>query len=182
MTKREQGARHVLFWGVLCLLSAWAAGCRMPFRCFSGDLVVEMDPGMRSSSGVFPSVEVDAVGITSEEEIRWQNYSIDQYFEAGNRFRADAVRHTMRFSDSRHAPVTLKQKDAVWKSWKKRGARKLVLVANLPGVWESKPGALDGRRLLLPLDSNKWGYWMHDGTIKIAIKTSGLVCQTKMNE
>jgi hypothetical protein len=140
--------------------------------CSSFNYKVEMAPTMRLSSGIYPTYEIDFVGVTTTEKPRMDAYSVDEYFNPENPFRENAEKFTMRFSDSLEGPFTLKKDNPIWDKWFERGVTEVVAISNLPGVWKTKGGAADARKLSLPIDKGRWP----DGRdIDIQVNPSGLV-------
>lgn len=138
---------------------------------------VGFDQSMALPNGVYPSVEVDVVGVNEHDALRLDGYPTDQYFQPGDKFRESLSKYSMRFSDEQCGTVTLSEDDPIWTSWNQSGITRIYVIANLPGIWEIKFGKLDGRRLNLPVDSKSWP----DGSdINISLKPGGLQLLTKM--
>jgi hypothetical protein len=127
---------------------------------------------MRLSSGIYPTYEIDFVGVTETDKPRLAAYSVDEYFTPGNPFRNNAEKFTMRFSNTNQGPFTLKKDNPIWSKWLGRGITEVVAISNLPGVWKTKKGAADGRRLSLPMDADRWP---NGRDITIQVNPSGLV-------
>lgn len=139
--------------------------------CSTFNYKVEMAPSMRLSSGIFPTYEIDFVGITVMEKPRMAAYSVDEYFTPNNPFRENAEKFTMRFSDTTKGPFTLTKDNPIWTKWFDRGVTDIVVISNLPGVWKVKGGVADGRRLSLPTDT---GRWPNGRDVSIQVNPSGL--------
>ena len=138
---------------------------------------VGFDESIALPNGVYPSVEVDVVGVNGHDCLRLDGYPTDQYFQPGDKFRESLSKYSMRFSDGQCGSVTLSKDDPIWDLWNQAGITHVYVIANLPGVWETKFGKMDGRRLNLPVDSASWP----DGKdISIVMKPGGLQLLTKM--
>ena len=146
------------------------------FVMHRADITISMGKELQTGAGIYPSVEVDVVGLTESEVPRWQAYSMNDYFQAECKFRASAERHPFTFSDIRHDPVTIGKKDPLWTQWKRNGATHLCITANIPGVWQDQAG-VDGRKLILPLDKKKWH---RHSRYEIFLMPDGIVCRTRM--
>lgn len=147
----------------------------LPFifsACSTFNYKVEMAPSMKLSSGIYPTFEIDFVGLTPTEKPRMEAYSVDEYFTPDNPFRNNAEKFTMRFSNAWQGPFTLEKGNPIWDKWFKRGVTEVVAISNLPGVWKAKGGTADGRKLSLPIDKDRWP----DGRdVSIQVNPSGLV-------
>lgn len=140
--------------------------------CSTFNYKVEMASSMRLSSGIYPTYEIDFVGLTPTEKPRMAAYSVDEYFTSGNPFRENVEKVTMRFSDATKGPFTLTKDNPIWRKWFARGVTDVVAISNLPGVWKAKGGVADGRRLSLPLDTSRWP---NGRDVSIQVNPSGLV-------
>jgi hypothetical protein len=71
---------------------------------------------------------------------------------------------------------TLSRNDPVWQKWKANGAMRLVAIAFIPGLSGSGEGERDPRRIILPLDKNRWKELVD---IRIIASQSGLTSPTQ---
>ena len=120
------------------------------------------------------SVEVHLVGINRFEKDRWDNMSMTEYWQPENPQRKSAKEYTyvIHFGEG-PCKATLDKKDPMVDVWKDRKAEYLLVLADLPGVFQDLPGNADARRLQLPaLDSADWGW---QKSIDIAINSSDIV-------
>jgi hypothetical protein len=103
------------------------------------------------------SVVVDVVGINPSELQKWQSYSLKKYLKPGDALRQDAAKTTANFLPGQQTPFVIKKTDPIWDQWLKSGAQYLVVIADLPGVFEEgKAGTQDPRRHLIPLCKCYW--------------------------
>jgi len=131
------------------------------------------------------SVEVHVVGINPSELDEWKNYSVTKYFTPSDPKRRAAVDEkyscVMRFVQDSANPQTFTSGETVWKNWEKRNARYFVVLADIPGFTDKddKPGDMDPRRKILPLDAGQWD-WAFWGskTIRIEVSSGGVTCLT----
>lgn len=131
---------------------------------------------------VIPSLEVDLVGINDSQKPRWENYSLRKYFTPGDLLRRDADLKTLQIS-SGEIEKTLENNDAIWDKWlgnrrkgePGKGARWLFVLVNLPGIDDDMDGLHDPRRIIVPLEANRWGYKKE---IRIEIKAGSAVLLT----
>ena len=89
--------------------------------------------------------------------------------------RAPANRYVMKLSGSNRTQ-TLSRTDPIWQKWKQNGAMRLVAIAFIPGLSGSGEGERDPRRIILPLDKNRWKELVD---IRIIASQSGLTCPTQ---
>lgn len=115
------------------------------------------------------SIEVDLIGVTPLEKDPWAGYSIDKYWSSGDRRRAGLTdgRDRLTVQLKRGEPWILERDNEVWETWKSRGVKELLIIANLPGRFESGPA--DPRRVFLPL--NGW----KERTIEIEVRETQIV-------
>src|SRR5262245_13375044 len=93
------------------------------------------------------SVQVDVIGIRKEEIPRWENYSLDDYWEENDRRRAELKDDAWKIRFEQGKTATLDPKDPLWKRWLSRGATHLVVVAYLSGKFSNGPA--DPRRMIV---------------------------------
>lgn len=131
------------------------------------------------------SVEVHLIGITPSELAEWKDYSVTKYFQPSDPKRQAAVNDkyacVMKFVEGSANPQTFVSNTDVWKNWDRRNAKYFVVMADIPGFTDKddKPGDLDPRRKILPLDASQWewAYWGAK-TIVIDVDAGGLRCIT----
>lgn len=152
---------------ILPALGGCASSQTTPYQ-----VTVSLDERLRDSSGNMPSLEVDLIGVADPDLARWRSYPLDAYFAGGDAFRADADKRTLEFADA--DPRALARDDEAWKRWKKSKATHLVVLANIPGVFDR--AGTDGRRLILPLDPERWS----TRSIEIQVQRTGLVPTTPL--
>ncbi len=149
--------------------------------CCTGGMVhrnvqLTLGKSLSNAQGSISSITVDLVGVNGSDYQRWYNYSMTKYFTAGNALRAGATKAVVHFVPGGPASVTFSKHNPIWKQWKSESDTHLFVLALLPGVRQDLPGPEDSRRLVLPFDRCRWPGSANP--IKIAIKNSGLVCQT----
>jgi hypothetical protein len=132
---------------------------------------IGMGPSLRGDT-----VMVDIVGVNDSEYDKWANYSMTQYWTAADPLRADAVKYTLLFDAKSATTQVFKQDNPIWQKWRQVHARRLFILANLPGVFEDQPGNQDPRRVILPLDQCRWrlSWFSSVDPIKIQAQSSGL--------
>ena len=171
----RQASRFMVSWVGLVVvgLAAWSAGCQRY------QVTVSLDEGLRDA-GMMPSLEVDLVAVNESELDRWTHYSVNEYFASDDVFRHDADRYTMTFADSDADPKTLVPNDPIWRLWRKKSARQLVVLVHLPGDYQDLPGQQDVRRLILPLSAIKGLPLWPATAIDLVVKKSGVVSLTSL--
>jgi hypothetical protein len=159
----------------ITISALFLGGCGSKPRMGSWDLVITPDASL-NDGGRLPQVEVDLVGVKESELAQWNGYNVDTYFSGNDQFRANAQPYarTLTFSASDSAPKTVKIKDELWATWKARGVMHLVVLASSRTI---KPGSgIDGRRLVIPLDSRAFKSSVQQ--IDVQIKSSGVQSPT----
>jgi len=127
---------------------------------------VDLDPALAGSS-----LQVDLIGANPVSDLpKFETYSVSDYWKPGDPLRRDAAKITLAFGEGRPTSQVLNLSDAIWKRWLKTGAQSLVVLVDLPGISTDRAGNADPRRLILPLDGNKWG---NTTTLNILIQESG---------
>jgi hypothetical protein len=162
-------SRGLMLLGLLALL-AQGSGCAAKRL----NLTVEMDKSMTEAGGV-PSMEVDLVGIQEGELQKWNEYSMNAYWDPNDpnqmRRSAEDYTHHLRFGPDLPMVQVLNSKDAKWDSWAKRKAEYLLVLMDLPRTHDDKKGEADPRRKVLPLGEFK------TDQVKVTIRPSGAIVQ-----
>lgn len=131
-------------------LLTFAAACSAP----SYDVEVYLSPKFRERLNVYPSLEVDVVGVNANERARFESCPTDEYFAVGNALRENTDRSTLYFSEDDPSPKRLSDEDPVWEKFGSKGAETLFVVANLPAfLFGRNDGAEDARKISIPLES-----------------------------
>ena len=158
----------------LCLLALPLAACDSGPKMGRFTYRVTLDDAFRdTNTGMMPSIEVDLVGVNDAEKDRWDAQNLDEYFTPRNVIRANANRHTMAYTNSNPGAKTLAADASVWNIWTASGATNMFIFASIP--MDSDASGVDHRRLVLPLDRNRWPRGV---TIEILIRPSGVECRT----
>lgn len=152
-----------------------AGGCASCKNGMAGDaakynIQLNLDPSLSDAS-----VAVDLVGVTPLSLPRWTDYSMRKYWEPGDEMRQGADKVTFTMGNGVSAQ-TLAISNAKWQQWLGAGVTHVLVLADLPGVREDKPGVKDDRRVDLALGKCLW----LDGTTNLVInvKRSGLEVAT----
>lgn len=104
------------------------------------------------------SVEVHLVGVNRFEKDLWETLSVTDYWTPGNQLRESAKEYmyVIQFGQGPCERI-LSKKDPIRRIWKKRKARYLFILVDMPGIFPDLPGNADARRLRLPaVDSKCW--------------------------
>jgi len=131
---------------------------------------VTLDNALKNSS-----VVVDIVGVNKFSLPGLENYSMADYWKEGDLKRADGDKMTMDFVSGPNKK-TLSGKDPIWNKWKAKGVTHIVVLADLPGAWQARPGNQDPRRQILSLDQCNWPD--KTTTLSIIVKGSGIEVET----
>jgi hypothetical protein len=155
-------------WFGLALVVAALTGCTSAPTPSAYNIEIKTDSSLAGTS-----LQVDLVGANELADLpKWQSYSVTSYWQPGNAFRRDALKSTMEFGRGRVDTQTLSATDPKWSEWIRTGALYLVIVADLPGAVSDQAGNADPRRLIIPLDKEKWGGKVT--TIQVLVQESGL--------
>lgn len=153
-------------------------GCTTKLKLGRYDLVVTPDASLRDSgSGKLPLVEVDLIGVSENEIGTWTAQSVDQHFSGENARRAAAKEYTRTFTFSQDdaGAKTLASNDPIYQAWEKRGVTALFVFASAR-TFRVSPGGPDGRRLSIPMTTDKWEV----RKIDLVLKSGGVECATAM--
>ncbi len=120
-----------------------------------------------SSSVASSSVLVDIVGIGPNNQAL-KLTPVPKYWQGGA-VKADAKSY--RFGPNSPQTYTLAASDPIWKHWHDIGAKEVMVIADLPGVFPDLPGDSDARRKILPIASKST-------SATIVVDKSGLVKST----
>lgn len=124
------------------------------------------------------SVEVHLVGVSWSEKEQWERESMTEYWMPNNKLRESAKKYTyvIRFGEEPCERI-LSKKDPIQKVWKKRKAKYLFVLADLPSTFPDMDGNADARRLQLPAPNSKcWKLLQTE--IKLEIDSSKIVSLT----
>jgi hypothetical protein len=158
----------VLFPGALAILffSTGCSGCKPgagggAARAYNLKLV----PGESLKDS---SVVVDIIGLQSSELQLLQTYSLKKYFKSGDPVRTDLSKTNVTFRPDKQTAFELKKDDPLWTKWLAEGVQYVVVIADLPGVYEEgKNGSQDPRRQLIPLCRCYWPGGTKDLTVEV---------------
>jgi hypothetical protein len=127
----------------------------------------------RSEQLQHDAIDVDVVAVAPTRQSIWQNKSVTEYFQPGDRLRQRQDIVTLAFRPGGQRQKQLKRTDKIWDSWLREGKTTLFLLADLPGGGFEKGGpGNDLRRLALPLDECRWEKGIE--TIPIRLSPSGV--------
>jgi len=151
-------------------LLAGLAGCASP----AYDVEVYLSPTLKDVYKVYPSVEVDIVGLDANGAERFGATAVDDYFSPNGALRASTPHATLRFSANDVTMKALDGDDPIWGRFAEIKADKLCLLANLPPVAAEPAGdgaaakgapPGDGRKVVIPLEKesvfnpHRWFCW-----------------------
>ncbi|MCD6303485.1 MAG: hypothetical protein J7M21_00810 [Planctomycetes bacterium] len=160
---------------MMSLLAPLAGGCGTgPFNVEV--FLDQADAGLRDKIGAVRSIEVNLVGVNEIEYQRWQQMSMNAYWEPDNPIRASAKKIVMTFGQGHDSKQTLKKNDPIWNVWlKQRKAKYLFVLAYMPWITADQPGQADPRRIILPLDIKRWDMYLWGSeTIPIQLGAGGI--------
>jgi hypothetical protein len=158
---------------IVGLMAALLSGCNsckpgQPGPIGKYTIDVSLDESLKSSS-----VIVDLVGVNPSSLPRWEAYDMGKYWSAGDPMRRDADKVILNFVSGQTLTNSLARTDAQWDKWRGKIMTHVLVLADLPGVQASKPGAQDARRQILPLDQCTWP--KKTTTLKVLVQRSGMV-------
>lgn len=154
----------MIFGMALLLLSSTGCGCA------GFNVSVKLDPSVQNPDGTYPPVEVHLVGVSPSEYQRWHDMSMSEYW-AEPKITEEIL--VMKLGSARGTTGSISDKDPMWKTWEQRGAipRGHLFVLSLYPASKDLPGDADLRRLILPMDCQKWpGYSWGRNEIPLLVK------------
>lgn len=119
------------------------------------------------------SVVVDLIAANAYDLERLKTYSVNKYWKPGDPMRQDLPKVSFSFVSGDKLDRSLPATDPKWKTWMTTGVQYLVVIADLPGVFEEgKNGSEDPRRQIVPICKCYWP----SGTegLAIEIQASGV--------
>lgn len=136
-----------------CLAGGCAGGGSLAKR----DVHVSLDPAV-ASGPVVPTIAVQLLGVSERDVGKWEAQNMTAYWAPDSQARREAAGQAREFifGPGRTGVQTLGASDPIWQTWSASGAQWLVVLANLPGGHEDRPGDADDRRLVIPLDKARW--------------------------
>lgn len=167
---------------IRCLcVSALLAGLTILGGCSNFDIDTRLSEDLASKT-----VTVHVVGVNASEIQQWKTYSVTEYFRPGNPLResavADGYAHVMNFGAGKPNPQKLERGSQMWRTWNKRHAEYLIVLACLPGYGDKddKVGSSDPRRLILPARGSQWdrAYWGMN-RIELEVSRGKVACLTR---
>jgi hypothetical protein len=167
---------------VLCAAAMTSAvGCSNP-NPVARDVTVSLDPSLRDADGKLRSVQVDMIAVPQTELNNWTSVPVDTYWTpASGGLYNSADKKTLTFSFQENATSkTVHAKDPVWDKWIARSPSHLVVIARGAGSSGGGGGAgsADPRRLVIPLDPNKWE--RPGSPLEVDASTAGLRLKTPL--
>jgi hypothetical protein len=148
---------------------------------------IEMDEALRTSIGS-RQLTVDIVAMTANENKRWEDYSMTQYWEADNALRKSLTNKvTLTLDPQKPGAQTIWATDPIWNKWmsgaNEKDPPKIYVMVQLPGTWgpdKDKFGDQDPRRQILPTGSCRWDDSAgRPPTVKLLVTATGLITQTQ---
>lgn len=147
----------------------------IPVVILAGCGVTILQPGFMTEvapSYQGASIQVDLIGVNNSELAAWNAKPIDDYFAAGDMFRASAPKVTLNFGAGEDGMKSLPASHPIWKQWKSKNATNIMVIADLPG-YTVPMGGIDLRRQTVPLSSNQWA--KSPPEISIQITPTGII-------
>ncbi|MGA2441277.1 MAG: hypothetical protein ABSH08_09965 [Tepidisphaeraceae bacterium] len=137
------------------------------------DVTVSLDDATAKTN----SVEIDLVAVNQNELKRWDNVSVDDYWQPDNALRRTEDKFVMKFDDASNSK-TLPVDDPHWAEWQSHTAMYLVAIGYIPGVAASGEGEADPRRQIVTVDAYRWRH--NKATeLKFEVDSSGIRCITQ---
>jgi len=159
-----RGFASIALISILAVGFSGCASCKPgePGKPQAYEVKVNLDASLLHSS-----VVVDLVGVNAVSLPRWENYSMSNYWKAGDAMHNDADKVTLSFVSGDSLTNSLSRTDPKWTSWLAKGATHLLVLADLPDAPADKPGAQDARRQILPLGRCAWSNKTKTLTIQV---------------
>ncbi|MCF6287291.1 MAG: hypothetical protein L3K26_19225 [Candidatus Hydrogenedentes bacterium] len=181
---RVRAGLRLLCLGTLVAVAAGGiSGCASKKRdAFNVKLTMDVESFRSPQTGELPSIDVDIFAANASEEGVLKTLKVREYFDTDNAYRAGVGAFSVRFTNQDLAPKKLSRRSHYWKEWKRKGAKTIYIIANLPERPGENPEFVQIRSVLaLPLDRKLWpnGFFTpRTKTLKILVLPSGLVSET----
>lgn len=149
----------------LALVFAGCSTCKpggSPGKPLAYNLHIKLSSALKESS-----VVVDVIPADEYDLERLRTYSINKYWQADDPMRKDLTKVSFSFVSGNHLDREIKATDPRWKKWIKSGAQYLVIIADLPGVYQDRSGSQDPRRQMLPICRCYWPSGTKDLTVEV---------------
>jgi hypothetical protein len=152
-------------------MAVFISGCSLLFPCKPGkpgkpqayDLHIKLGTNLQGSS-----VVVDVLPANQYNLEKLKNYSVNKYWKSGDSLRQDTPKVTFSFVSGDKLEQTLPATDPKWKEWMDTGVQYLVIIADLPGVFDDgKVGSQDPRRQILPICKCYWDSGTKDLVVEV---------------
>lgn len=147
----------------------------MAVLLLAGCQTVILKPGFSASVASAykgASIQVDLVGVNNSELAAWNAKPIDDYFSAGDMFRASSPKVTLNFGAGENDVQSLPVTHPIWQQWSAKGSTHIIVIADLPG-YTIPMGGVDLRRQSVPLSSDKWD--KSPPVISIQVTPTGII-------
>lgn len=145
---------------ILCALATavtcFFAGCAVP----AYDIEVYLSPKLKEKYQIYPSLEMDFIGVTQTEAEHFESVKINEYFMRNNPLRDGYTHITVKFAENNAIAKTIKSSDPVWERFHRNSADTLLVMVNMPdaNLFKDKNNPY---RLELPL-THPWYKIGHD--------------------
>ena len=133
---------------LLILMAGVLTGCAVP----SYDVEIYLSPKFKEQMKVYPSLEVDIVGVNANERERFASCRLDDYFQIDNALRSGTEHFTLYFSEDDIVPKRLQSGNSIWSKFGEKDADRLYLLVNTPATGTKSDEIKDGRRIEIPLE------------------------------
>lgn len=168
---------------VALIVLAATPGCTSKKRdAYNIRLSMDVDNFRDRRTGELPSIDVDVFAANASEEGVLKTMNVREYFDTDNPYRDSVNAFSTRFTNQDHEPKKLSRRSNYWDQWKRKGAKTVYVIANLPEKPGENPELVQTRSILaLPLDRKAWPnsfFTPRTRTLKIRIQPSGVVSET----
>lgn len=177
------GLRHALLLIVALAVIGGLPGCTSKKRdAFNVKLTMDVDTFRNEKTGELPSIDIDVFAANASEDGIMKTMKVGEYFDTNNPYRQSVGAFSSRFTNQDSSPKKLSRRSKYWDTWKRKGARTVYVIANLPQKPGESPELVQTRSVLaLPLDRTAWpnGFFTpRTKTLSVLVQPSGLVCET----
>lgn len=181
---RTRAGLHAICLATLAVMMLGSmSGCASKKRdAYNIRLTMDSESFRNPNTGELPSIDVDVFAANASEEGVLKTLEVREYFDTDNPYREGVDAFSSRFTNQDLEPKKLSRRSHYWKQWKRKGAKTIYIIANLPERPGENPELVQTRSVLaLPLDRKLWpnGFFTpRTKTLKILILPSGLVSET----
>jgi hypothetical protein len=137
----------------LITLTVFSGCCIIPPQTKAYNIKLSLDESLKGST-----VQVDLIGFNEGNLPRYKTYSVSDYFgDPNDRMRKLSQKKQFVFGQGQPLEQMMFDTDSLWYTWlNKEKASYLLVLVDLPGIFDDQEAQTDPRRLIIPLKKCAW--------------------------